>query len=269
MNILIDFLFNSLIFFYKIFGDLGIAIIALTIALRLVMAPLTIPSMKAQKKLMELAPEIEKLKKKFKDDKQKFAQAQLELYKQNGANPAAGCLPQIVQLIVLIALYQAFTQVLPQTGIASIEKINSTLYPALKLPIETTLNLNFLGIMNISQPDVIKISGLPTLPGIFLILSAITQFLSSKMMMPVVKKEEKVAVKTEGKTDDMMASMQTQMLYLFPIMTILIGFTFPSGLVLYWFVFSLFTLVQQYFITGWGGLKPWADKLHLPSPQRN
>lgn len=246
------------------------AIIALTLLIRVVLIPLTVPSMKAQKKIMELAPEIEKLKQKHKEDKQKFAQAQIDLYRQHGANPAAGCLPQIVQLFVLIALYQAFSQVLPTNGIASIEKLNEIIYPFLRLSAETNLNLSFLGAINLSRPDTFQISGLPPLPGILLIMAAMTQFLSSKMMMPQAKVAQQEAAKTKEQVDDFASSMQSQMLYLFPLMTILIGFTFPSGLVLYWFIFSLFTMIQQYLITGWGGLKPWAEKLHLPDrPPRN
>jgi len=75
------------------------------------------------------------------------------------------------------------------------------------------------------------------------------------MMQPAVKAAQKEAKETPGTQDDLAAAMQNQMLYLFPLMTILIGFSFPSGLVLYWLVFSVFTAVQQYFITGWGGLK--------------
>lgn len=260
---LVQPLLNGLFLFYRIFGDLGVAIILLTLVIRLVMAPLTIPSIKAQKKMMELAPEINQLKQKFGGDKQGLAAAQMELYKKNGANPAAGCLPQIVQLVVLIGLYQAFSKVLLQHGTATVEKLNQMLYPILQLPAQAHLNTSFLGIIDLTKPDVLHLASLPTLPGVFLILAALTQLLSSKMMMPIVKEEEKEAAQTKEKSDDLMAGMQSQMLYLFPIMTVLIGFTFPAGLVLYWFVFSLFTMIQQYLITGLGGLAPWVKKVQL------
>jgi len=253
-------LFNSLILFYRIFGNLGVSIVILTILIRVILVPLTIPSMKAAKKMTELAPEIAKLKERYKDDKQKFAQAQVELYRQHGANPVAGCLPQIVQLLILIALYQAFSNVLLPGGAVSVEKLNQNLYPFLYLPMDTRLNLSFW-YLNLSKPDLIHLSGLPALPGLFLILAAVTQFLSSKMMAPAVKISKEEASKTKGEADDLAVAMQSQMLYLFPLMTILIGLTFPSGLVLYWFVFSASTMIQQYFITGWGGLEPWIEKI--------
>jgi len=238
-------LINALIFLYHfLFQNLGLAIIALTALIRLILIPLTLPSLKATAKMKELAPEIEKLKAKFGSDKQKFAQAQMELYRRHGANPAAGCLPQIIQLIILIALYNAFINVL--NAQASPQKLNSLLYPFNQLKDGAVINTNFL-YLNLAEPDVFHFSGLPfPLPGLVVILAAAIQFLASKTSMPFATATQKSAAKTPEKTDDMAATMQKQMLYMFPLMTILIGFTFPSGLALYWFVFSLFTVIQQY-----------------------
>jgi len=108
------------------------------------------------------------------------------------------------------------------------------------------------------------LSGLPIpLPGFVLIAAALVQFISSKMMMPVVAQSQALAKKTETKKDDLASSLQTQMVYLFPLMTIFIGYSFPSGLILYWFIFSFSTAVQQYFVSGFGGLEPWLKKLKL------
>jgi len=237
-------LINGLIAFYHLFGNIGWAIIGLTVGLRILLIPLTAPSLKAAAKMKELAPKLDKLKKKYKNDKKGMAKAQMDLYRQAGVNPAAGCLPQIVQIVILIALFRAFQQVLKPDGAQIIETLNQVLYPILKLPLDASLNLNFL-YLDLTKPDLIKLSGLPSLPGIFLLASAAAQFLSSKLMMPAAKKKEAIAKKTPEKTDDFASTMQTQSLYLFPIMTIFIGFTFPSGLVLYWLVFSLTNLAQQ------------------------
>jgi len=95
---------QSLIFFYHLLGDsFGWAIIGMTFAIRLISAPLTMPAMKVQQKLQKLKPELDKLK-KIHPDKKDLQKAQLELYKQHGVNPGAGCLPQIVQIVILIAL---------------------------------------------------------------------------------------------------------------------------------------------------------------------
>jgi len=240
-------LLNGLIFFYKIFGNLGWAIIVFTILIRFLLIPLTLPSLKAASKLKEIAPELEKLKKKYANDKQKFAQAQLEIYKKYKINPAAGCLPQIVQFIILIALYRAFGNVLQPDG-NIISKLNEVLYPFLKLPAETVINTRFF-YLDLVKPDIFRFSGFPLpFPGFFLLFAALIQFLSSKMMRPVVKVAQKEAKKTPGPQDDLAMAAQSQMLYLFPLMTIFIGFSFPSGLVLYWLVFSVFTAAQQYLI---------------------
>lgn len=255
-------LVNALIFLYRLFGNFGWAVIGLTLLIRLLLVPLTLSSLRAAKKMRALAPELEKLKKKHGDDRQKLAQAQMELYRKAGANPAAGCLPQIIQLVVLIALYRAFGQVL-QTDGEVIANLNQVLYPALQLPVDTVINLRFF-YLDLSQPDIWRLPGLNfPLPGLFLILAAVNQFLSSKMMSPAAAASQKKAAKTPEISDDFAAAMQTQMLYFFPLMTLLIGYSFASGLVLYWFIFSLLTAVQQYWVGGWGGLTPWLAKLGL------
>lgn len=244
-------LVNALIFFYELLGqNLGLAIVGLTVFIRGALTPLTLPSLKSAQKLKSLQPELAKLKEKHGKDKQAFAQAQLKFYKENGVNPAAGCLPQIAQIVILIALFQAFNQVLTADG-NIIKDLNEVLYPSLQLDPSTTINTQFANL-DLTQPDVIKFAGikilnftLDKLPGIFLILAAVTQFLSSKLMMPAAKATQAKAGETKPQADDMAATMQTQMLYFMPIMTLFIGFRFPSGLVLYWLTFSVFMLFQQ------------------------
>jgi len=244
-------LVNALIFFYQFLGqNLGLAIIGMTLFIRGALTPLTLPSLKSAQKLKELQPELEKIKKKHGKNRQAFAQEQLKFYQKHGVNPAAGCLPQIVQIIVLIALFQAFNQVLAPNG-DIIANLNNVLYEPLKLAKDFSLNTKFL-YLNLSQPDVFNISGfklgplnINKFPGIFLILAAVSQFVSSKMMMPATKAAEAKAEKTKEQADDMAAAMQQQMLYFMPVMTLFIGLRFPSGLVLYWLTFSIFMLIQQ------------------------
>lgn len=238
---------NILIVLYNLlFSNLGLAIIALTALFKLLLYPLTAPQLKASQKLQEISPELEKIKKKYKDDKQKLMQAQMELYKKHGFNPASGCLPQILQLVVLVSLYQVFNQVI-RPGTEALNYVTQNLYGFVHAP--TSLNLNFL-FLNLAKPDLITLSGLPfSLPGIFVILSAVLQLLTSLLMMPAVEKENKIAGKTEEKSDDMAVSLQKQMLYLFPIMTLILGYTIPSGVILYWFIFSLIGLLQQILIS--------------------
>jgi len=245
-------LVNGLILSYNLLGhNLGWAIIGITVFLRILLFPLTLPGLKTSQKMREIQPELEKLKKKLGQDKQAMAQAQLKLYRKHGANPAAGCLPMIVQIIILIALFRVFNQVLSADG-ETITKLNSLLYSWLQLPAETVFNTKFY-YLELTRPDLIPLPfsldlgffKLDKIPGLFLLGAAAVQFLSSKLMMPQAKEAEKAAQKTPQKKDDMASQMQKQMLFMMPAMTILIGFTFPSGLILYWFTFSLVMIVQQ------------------------
>lgn len=254
---------NLLVGLDKFTGNLGWSIILLTIGLRVIMTPLVLPSLRLSKKMQELAPELAALKAKYKDDKTALLSAQTQLYKDHGANPASGCLPQIVQLVVLIALYTAFNTVLKSNGTDVISHLNTILYPFNQLTPDFHFSTSF-AYLDLTKPDTFRIPGFNfPLPGIFLILAAVVQLLSSKMMAAVVSKEKKIAEKSSESMDDAMVQAQEQMLYLFPLMTLVIGFNFPSGLVLYWFVFSAVSMFQQYSVTGWGGLTPWLKQAHL------
>ncbi len=261
--LLIQPLTNGLILFYNLlFQNIGLAIIGFSIFLRFILNPLTKPYMESMKKIKEIEPLVSKLKKKYVNDPKGLMQAQTELYKQKNINPGSGCLPYILQIVVLIALFNVFTQVLSQNGDA-ISKINQVLYSPLRFSEDATLNTHFL-YLDVRKPDVFNVSGIPfPIPGPLLILAGLLQFLSAKMMQPMVKQEEKIAKKTKTETDDMAVAMQSSMIYMFPAMTIIFGVTFPSGLALYWLLFSIFQIYQQYKTSGWGGLTPFIQKTGL------
>src|SRR5687768_2439692 len=135
---------NGLILFYRILGEnLGIAILVFSICLIFALRPLTKPYMDSMKRIKDLQPQINKLKAKFGKDKIKFSQAQAELYKQNKINPSAGCLPYILQFLVLIALFNVFSTALAG-GEEVVSKLNEKLYPALRLDENHSLNTKFL-----------------------------------------------------------------------------------------------------------------------------
>lgn len=265
--ILIQPLANGLILFYKILGNnLGLAIIGFSVFLRFALNPLTKPYMKSMKKIKEAEPQLNKLKEKYKDDKKGLVKAQADFYKEKGINPGAGCLPYLLQIVVLIALFNVFTKVLIPGG--GVEKVNEYLYSPIKFAEKETINTDFLYLKgpehNLAKPDVIKNIGLPVpLPGPILILAAVLQLLSSMIMAPMVTLEQKMAAKTKKKEDDMQTAMQKSTMYTFPLFTIIFGMSFSSGLALYWAVFSAFQLIQQYQTSGWGGLTPWIEKLGL------
>jgi len=248
-SILINPLMNLMVLFYHYTGNLGLAIIALSFLVRLVMVPFFIPNLKTAKKQRDLKPELDKLREKFKHDKKKQAEMQMELFKKHGINPASGCLSNIVTLLIPIALYGVINQI---SRISDITSINHSIYfDWLKFISGDLLNSRFL-LFDMAKPDRTFI-----LP----VLCALLQFVSSKMMLPAINKAEKLAEKTPQKSDDMMYNMQEQMLYMFPVMMLIFGFSLPSGVMLNIFVSTVFTLVQSYFVMGWGGLTPLVQKL--------
>lgn len=255
-------LINGLIFFYKILGEnLGVAVLVFSIVLIFVLRPLTKPYLESMKKIKAMEPQMAKIKKKFGKDKLKISQAQAELYKENKINPAAGCLPYILQFIVLIALFGVFTTVFSNSG--SVQKINDQLYPALKIVDGKPLNTRFL-YLDVSKPDSFNIPGIPfALPGIFLLLATVAQFVSVKITAPYLSAEEKMAKKTKSETDDMQVAMTQSMTYTLPLMTLIFGLKFPSGLALYWLVFSIVNVWQQVGMSGWGSLTPFARRFGL------
>lgn len=233
-SLLTEPLLKILLFLYGLLGNsFGLALIVLTVLIRLLLLPLTLPALKSARKIQELQPELEELKKKYKNDKTRLAQEQLKLYQKHGASPASGCLPQIVQIVILIALYQVFRKVL--TGEVTQEINTSFWYLDLTQPdrINLPLTLEFFNFQ------------IKSLPGILLIATVIAQFLTSKIMYAPTRATAARAQKTPSQQDDLAAAMQTQMLYFMPLMTLIIGLSFPSGLVLYWLTFSLFMLIQQ------------------------
>lgn len=250
---------NVLFAFYKLFewlhvpGPLGLAIIGMTIAIRLLLYPLMQAQMKSARKMANLKPHLDVLNAKHKDDKKKLQQAQLDLYKEHGVNPAAGCLPLLVQMPILIALYNVFYQVLNNGNLDKlISEVNTILYlPALKL---TSLDITFFGINLGIKPSTWQTHGwwLLAIP----ITTGLLQWYQTKLMMPTsvsnttnstnptnttnITKEKK-----EEKKEDTAAEMQKQMAIMSPIMFGFFAFQFPLGLSLYWNVFGLFGIMQQ------------------------
>ncbi len=213
-------IFNLLVFLYNIVPnhDLGIAIIILTLIIRLVLYPLSKKSIKAQKELQNIQPEIEKLKEEYKDDKEKMGPELMALYKKHKINPFSSCFPMLVQLPFLIAIYRVFFDGLTKEGSMS------ALYSFVSNP--GTLNPVAFGFLDLSEKSLIMA-----------LLAGAGQFWQSKMM---INKKQKGQVN----------SMGTQMMYFMPVITVVIGANFPSGLTFYWFLTTLFSVAQQYIILG-------------------
>ncbi|MBI4709329.1 MAG: membrane protein insertase YidC [Candidatus Portnoybacteria bacterium] len=214
-------LFNGLIFLYNTIPghDFGVAIIALTLIIRAAIYPLAQKSLKSQRALTELQPKVKEIQQKYKDDKEKQGRALMELYKANKVNPASGCLPLLIQLPILLALFSVF-----RTGLDP-ERLNG-LYSFISNP--GVINHMFLGFLDLSQKNLY-----------LALLAGAAQFIQSKMMMPKSNKSS---------ATDFSGAMQKQMLYIFPIITVWIAASLPAGLGLYWLAMTLFGVAQQYFL---------------------
>ena len=261
--ILIQPLANGLMLFYKILGsNMGLAIIGFSLFLRILLNPLTKPYMESMKRMKEIAPQLNKLKKKYKDDKVKQAKAQADFYREKGVKPGAGCLPYLLQIVILLAFFNVFRLAFVPNGEIT-GRFNELLYQPLKIAENQQINTSFL-YLDVTEPDTMKIGNIPfSLPGPILILAAFVQLLSAKIMLPYTKEEEKAAKKTPGEGDDIQVAMQKSMTYTFPALTLFIGMKFSSGLAIYWLMFSLSQAYQQYKTQGWGGLTPWIERTGL------
>jgi len=236
---------NSLVWLYHITGDnLGVAIIVLTLLVRIILIPFTLPQMKSARKMANLKPQLDALKTKYGKEPKLLQQKQLAFYKEHGLNPAGGCLPFIAQFIVLIALYRVFMNTL--SGEAALFD-----------------HVRFLWL-DLSTKDTSFV--LPILAGVL-------QLFTSLSLLPAVENEpakRKGTKKDKEDVAEMAASMQQQMVFLMPLMTVVFALQFPSGLALYWVITTAFSFVQQLIISGPGGLVPYASKIGIKlQPKRN
>ncbi len=207
---------EGLRFLYGIFGSYGLAIIAFTIIIRVVMIPLSMQQLKSSKSMQELQPEIQALQKKYAKEKEKLSQETMKLYKERGVNPMAGCLPTLIQMPIWLGLYSALLTLSTTPEFAS----------------------GFLWIGNIAAQANMS----NPLDWVLPVLTVISQWIVQKMMTPVVQ-------------DPQQKSMNSMMAFM-PLMFGYFAFQVPAGLVLYWTASNIFSLVQQYFTTGWGALAP-------------
>lgn len=240
---------------------LGFSIIVLTAIIRLVLYPFMASQLKVSHKMQKLAPHISKLKETHKNDAKRLQVETMALYKEHGVNPAAGCLPALIQLPIIWGLYTVLQHVVdPKVSPSQIsEQVNKIVYHS-SLKLTTPWDPYFFGVPLGKSPSDL-LSTLFVIAIFVPLITAVLQFIQSKMMM-AQKVEEKALVKKghkvkteEKKPDDFATAFQTQSLYIFPIMIGFFSYTLPVGLSLYWNTFTLFGILQQYRIQGgWGGL---------------
>ena len=198
----------------------GIAIIVFTVVVKTLTLPLTLKSLRSTRRMQQLAPQLQALQRQYKNDKERLMQEQMALYREHGVNPVAGCLPMVVQMPVWIALYSALFFL-------------SHNNEAFKQP--------FLWIPNLGVPEF-EPQNFPSQLPILAVLTGITQWITTRMAM-------------QPSTDPQQQTMN-QVMQFMPLMFIAFSFNVPAGLVLYWVTSNVYQLIQQYFISGWGMLRP-------------
>jgi YidC/Oxa1 family membrane protein insertase len=229
-NQYVDFLVWLLNSLTSTFSSAGIGIIAFTIIVKTLMLPLTVKALRSSKAMQELQPKIKELQKKHGNDRQRISQETMALYQQYRVNPMAGCLPMVIQIPIFFGLYRSI-MLLSTSGAGLWDQ-------------------GFLWLPSLAHPDPWHI--LPILAGLF-------QFVQTQMMRPA----------NQPKSTDPQQAMMNSVMNIMPLTVVFFGWSFASGPVLYWATQSVYSVIQQWFITGWGNFNKWAPFLpELPEHRR-
>jgi YidC/Oxa1 family membrane protein insertase len=226
----VDLIEWSLRFFGDLTGSAGLSIIILTVIVKTILLPLTVKALRSTLSMQELQPKVKELQKRFGKDRQRLSAETMKLYQENGVNPMSGCLPMLLQMPVFFGLYFAIRNLTNESVGVWAD--------------------GFLWIPDLSTNDPWRI-----LP----FAAAASQFVQMRMTRPA----------GQGKPEDPQQRMMYTMMNFMPLMVIVIGWTFAAGPVLYWTISALYSVIQQWFITGWGSMKDWFPWLpELPDSRR-
>ncbi len=227
---------NLLLLLYHYLGhQTVVAIAALTILIRLLILPLTLSQQRSAQKMQELQPEIEKLREKYGDDQEKLAQEQMKLWRKAGINPMGGCLPLLIQLPIMIALYRAIIFCVPSTPLELFQFSGHIFIdewlPSLSglVPLQST----FLG-MDLGRPPTPAQLWSYALP----ILVFATSWLQQRLLTPP----------SSGDGQSQAEMMNQQMKIMMPLMFGFISLQYATGLSIYFIISNLFGMAQYYFI---------------------
>jgi YidC/Oxa1 family membrane protein insertase len=262
-NFLVHPLISLLVLAYDVIPDFGLAVVLVTIAIRLALIPLFRAQIRSSRAMQELAPAMNELKKKHGNDRVLFQQEQMKLYRERGINPTMGCLPLLVFFPVLFAMYAAFQQVGGFVGVQplTIQELRDHVLltfvptpPGLGPQDHLDLTAHWLPwIGNLAHPDHLFFGVIGPLP----IVSALLQLVASVQALP----------KNPPTTGDPMQRSMQSMTYYFPILTVVLFKDLAAGVFIYYITTTILQIVQQYFVMGWGQLARWVPALEaIPTP---
>jgi len=229
---------NTLLYIYVVIQNYGLAIIVFTLLVRLITLPFYWQQQKAFKKQQDLMKSKDwlEMQKKFAKDKEKLAQEQMRLYREFGVNPLGGCLPALIPWPIMIGLYQSITMVMGAQPEQLMDLAKHLYHFWPQLAASVPVRPDFLGLNLAGTPDFAD--------PITLIVPALvlgSTFVQQKMM-------------TMPSADPQAAQMNQSMQMMMPLFIGYISLSFPVGLSLYWIVFNVVGIIQQYMTTGWGNL---------------
>jgi len=219
--------------------------------------------------MQKVAPHLSKIKEKYKGDSARIQQETMKAYKEHGVNPAAGCLPVLIQMPLIWSLYTVLQRIVNiEPGNVTSEMNKIAYFDFLKL--QNAWDLSFFGISLGAIPSkVMSFDNLFAASSLILLVPIITgllQFIFSKMMIPaktakiLEKNIEKKTQVDKKDASDFASAFQSQAMFIFPVMIGFFSFGFPIGLSLYWNTFTVFGIMQQYKVMGLGGLSEWIKK---------
>ena len=235
-------------------GAIAWSIVVLTLIVRAILIPLYRKQLVSQRRMQLIQPELKEIQKRYKGDQMKARLAQQELFKERGVNPLAGCLPLLLQLPLLFIMYSVI-----QNGLTNQDpSAMLTIFGVQVVDIDCKNVVN--GVIDAARPCIdsnVPILGNIAVPQAFFwiagfglsflaIVSALLQLVQSRMMLPVA----------DPTNDDPNVRIQRQTMLFLPLISVVYGGFLPAGLFIYWIVATIFSIVQQYLIVGWGAMFP-------------
>jgi len=238
--IFVDPFLNVLIALRNLTSDLGVAIILLTVIVRLILYPFAAKQIRAQRAMQDLQPRINEIREKHKDDKEAQTKALMEFYKKNRINPLSSCLPLIAQILFIYPLFIVF-----RLSISGAD-FSERLYPFISHP-TLPMDLHFFNFLDLSAPHNIVLA----------VVTAAAQFYQS-WMLTRKRKQDQAKAAQNGKADPTAAaqSVANNLMYVLPLMTGYFAYQFPAGLALYWLASTTFAIIQQWIIMRTSASRP-------------
>lgn len=237
-------------FFYNVFGNYGLAIIFFTLAVNIILLPLTWKQQKSTTKMQAIQPELQKIQQKYKNDKEKLNMEMMKLYQNNNINPMSGCIPLLIQLPIIVILYQIvyspLTHMLGYTADqlavlkAQFPDVTGAMAEVSLAAKANLINFDFFGLDLSAVPNISNFSLLWLIP----ILAGVTTYALSWLTMRQAEARKTEEQKKKDKENPTANSMQT-MNKIMPLITVWFAFTFAAGIGFYWIMNNIFKMIQQ------------------------